>query len=184
MAVPPVFVSGQVLTAAQMNKVGRWLVKSQTVGTAVSSTAVTGAFSSDYESYEIVASGGAFSVLSTQILMTLGATATGYYWYQSLGRWDNTVASSGSGAGTTSWYVGSGGTALGFALRVFVARPFLADETWMEGRFVVPSTTITVGGNGTTAGYLNNTTSYTDFTFTYSGGTATGGTIEVYGLRD
>jgi hypothetical protein len=42
MATPPDFSSGAVLTAAQMNSVGLWLVKTQTVGTAVSSVAVTG----------------------------------------------------------------------------------------------------------------------------------------------
>jgi hypothetical protein len=42
MATPPDFSSGAVLTAAQMNSVGLWLVKTQTVGTTVSSVAVTG----------------------------------------------------------------------------------------------------------------------------------------------
>lgn len=182
MAVPPVFVSGQVLTAAQMNKVGRWLVKTQTVGTTVTSTVVTGAFSTDYESYEIVLSGGSMSA-GAQMYMTLGATATNYYWFNSVGLWNNTVATS-AGNNTTSWYIGTGATGLGHAVHLFVARPFLTDETWYEGRYVIPNTTATVGGSGFTGGFLNNTTSYTDFTVTYSGGTATGGTIEVYGLRD
>jgi hypothetical protein len=35
-----------------------------------------------------------------------------------------------------------------------------------------------------TGGFLNNTTSYTAFTFTPSSGTLTGGTIRVYGYRN
>ena len=58
MATPPTFSSGAVLTAAQMNSVGMWLVKTQTVGTAVSSVTVTGAFSADYDNYLILMSGG------------------------------------------------------------------------------------------------------------------------------
>ena len=49
MATPPTFSSGSVLTAAQMNAVGLWLVKTQTVGTAVSSVSVTDVFSSNYD---------------------------------------------------------------------------------------------------------------------------------------
>jgi len=45
----PSFTSGDILTAADMNAVGLWLVKTQTVGTAVSSVQVTGAFSSTYD---------------------------------------------------------------------------------------------------------------------------------------
>ena len=43
----PVFASGDVLNASDMNGVGLWLVKTQTIGTGVSSVVVTGAFSAD-----------------------------------------------------------------------------------------------------------------------------------------
>ena len=42
MATPPDFSSGQVLTSSAMNSVGLWLVKTQTVGTAVSSYGAQG----------------------------------------------------------------------------------------------------------------------------------------------
>ena len=54
MATPPVFSAGAVLTAAQMNAVGLWEIKTQTIGTGVASFEVTGAFSSDYDNYKIV----------------------------------------------------------------------------------------------------------------------------------
>ncbi len=45
----PSFSAGDILTAADMNAVGLWLVKTQTVGTAVASVTVTDAFSSTYD---------------------------------------------------------------------------------------------------------------------------------------
>ena len=51
MAVPPVFVAGQVLTAAQMNAVGLWQVKAKTSFTAATSVTVDNVFTSDYQDY-------------------------------------------------------------------------------------------------------------------------------------
>jgi hypothetical protein len=46
----------------------------------------------------------------------------------------------------------------------------------------VNADTSSAGGARWNNGYLNNTTSYTAFTLTYSG-TITGGTVYVYGYR-
>lgn len=59
MATPPVFTSGSVLTAAQMNAVGLWLVKAGSFSGATSHS-VDSVFSSDYRNYRLV-----FSNLST-----------------------------------------------------------------------------------------------------------------------
>jgi len=53
----PSFASGEVLTAADMNAVGLWLVKTQTVGTGVPSVVVTDAFSANYDNYLVTISG-------------------------------------------------------------------------------------------------------------------------------
>ena len=50
----PVFATGDVLNASDMNAVGLWLVKTQTIGSGVGSVAVTGAFSADYDNYKII----------------------------------------------------------------------------------------------------------------------------------
>lgn len=181
MAVPPDFVAGQVLTAAQMNKVGLWLIKTQAVGTAVSSVAVTGAFSADYEHYRIIYAGGVSST-SNYLLLTLGATATGYYY----GFNATTYAGANSPAGgnnTTSW-IGGYGTTVTNSLDVDVYRPQLADETLYRGQFTA-AINGTTGYGGAIAGHLNNTTQYTDFTIAPQATvTITGGTIYVYGYRD
>ncbi len=181
MAVPPDFVAGQVLTAAQMNKIGAWLVKTETVGTAVSSVVVSGAFSTDYQHYRVIYAGGVSST-SNYLLVTLGATATGYYY----GLNATTYAGANSPAGgnnTTSW-IGGYGTTVANSLDIDIYNPFNADETIYRGQFaaVINGTT---GYNGTVGGHLNNTTSYTAFTVSPQAGvTITGGTIYVYGYRD
>ena len=63
------YTAGEVLTAASLNanfsfvasSGGLVLVKTQTIGTTVSSVEVTGAFSSTYDNYKIIVSGGAGS---------------------------------------------------------------------------------------------------------------------------
>lgn len=181
MAVPPDFVAGQVLTAAQMNKVGWWLIKSQAVGTAVSSVAVTDVFSADYEHYRIIYAGGVSST-SNYLLVTLGATATGYYYGLQVATYNNTT-STGAGNNTTSW-IGGYGTTVTNHLDIEVYRPQLADETVYHGK-IVAAIAGTTGFGGYMGGFLNNTTQYTGFTIAPQATvTITGGTIYVYGYRD
>ena len=77
MAFP--YSSGDVLTAADLNQSsGLVLVKTQTIGSGVSSVTVSDAFSSTFDHYLITASGGAGST-QMGIGLTLGASTTGYY---------------------------------------------------------------------------------------------------------
>lgn len=175
----PVFAPGDILTAADMNAVGMWLVKKQTIGNAVSSVNVTSAFSANYENYRIVVSGGSGSAATAGLNMTLGATVAGYY----TGQQQNTWASVGSATGavnTSSWSgIGLSTTNI-LHMDICVYMPFAADQTLMAGFGILGNTTGYIRFNG---GYLDNTTSYTDFTLTPSSGTITGGTIYVYGFR-
>jgi hypothetical protein len=80
MATPPDFTTGAVLTAAQMNAVGMWLVDTETVTTA-SQAILDGCFTTDYTNYRIVIT--ASGSTTGEILMELrnaGAnkTATEY----------------------------------------------------------------------------------------------------------
>jgi len=180
MATPPDFTAGQVLEAnAHMNKIGRWLITSQTVGTAVSAVTVSNCFSADYDRYEIIVSGGS-STADVGFVMTLGATTTGYY--EARQRCTFAGVSSVSGrANQASFALVFVCTAQGMAGRMTLVNPFLADETWYTGDTVFPTTT---GFSQFASGYLANTTSYTSFTLTTESGTQTGGYISVYGLRD
>lgn len=181
MAVPPDFVAGQILTAAQMNAVGLWKIKTQTVGTAVSSVAVTGAFSADYEHYRIIYVGGVASADIT-LLMTLGSTATGYYYAATGRRWDATDSPSQASNAASIPFAFASTASVGGTYDVF--SPFAAKNTLFSGTTISASTAAATGLFRSYGGYLANTTSYTDFTLTTSSGTITGGTIYVYGYRD
>jgi hypothetical protein len=178
MATPPDFTTGQVLTAAQMSAVGMWLVKTQTIGATQASVPVTDVFSTDYDAYKIIISGG---VASTTALLScqLGATTTGYYWGHNYRTYagvtdanqgSNTASFSRIGLGTTSVLTGN------FEL----VNPFTAKNTIINYSYVDPRTAGEAGAGG---GFLNDTTSYTGFTIAIASGTMTGGTIRVYGYR-
>ena len=174
----PTFNSGDVLTAAEMNAVGLWLVKTQTIGTAVSSVTVTGAFSTDYENYLITVSGGSNNISGSALNLKLGATVTGYYYSLSYTIYNNTPAAT-SGSNVGAWdYVGSGQTN-GLNAVIELNSPFLSKGTSI--RTSIANGTFYAGNN---AGYLNNSTSYTSFILSTATGTMTGGTIRVYGLRN
>jgi hypothetical protein len=162
-----------------MDSIGLWLVKTQTIGTGVSSVTVTDAFSANYDAYKIVISGGvgsAVALLSCQ----LGATTTGYYW----GHTHRTYAGVSSGAnGSNAANFGRVGLSTTDILTgdFDLVNPFLAKNTVIHYSFVDARTTGEAGAGG---GYLANTTSYTDFTIAPASGTLTGGTIRVYGYRN
>jgi len=151
------------------------LVKSQTIGTAVSSVAVTGAFSATYNAYKIIITGGVSSA-ECDVTFQLGSTTTGYY-YAITGT--NYSGSGARNAGQSNdnkfGYAGKAFTT-GIDFNVEVSSPFLAKRTFYNSRFIEGNT----GWLG--EGYLADTTSYTGFTIGSAGGnTLTGGEIRVYG---
>ena len=174
----PTFSTGEVLTSSAMNAVGLWLVKTQTIGNAVTSVTVTSAFTSDYDNYLITVSGGSNSVSGSALNLKLGATVTGYYYSLSYSTYNTTPAATG-GSNVGNWdYVGSGQTT-GLNAVIELNSPFLSKGTSI--RASVANSTFYAGNQ---AGYLNNSTSYTSFIIATSVGTMTAGTIRVYGLRN
>ena len=183
MATPPDFSSGAVLTAAQMSSVGCWLVKTQTVGTAVANVLVTSAFTSDYENYRITYTGGvqsATSYLSMQFGIGATMTATGYSggtgWMNvGAASWNITVDNSAGSAN----YVGGGGTAYS-QLDLTVNQPQLAKQTFIFGQQQLRD----FGRFGFCSYVQDSNTQFTSFRITPLSGTMTGGTIRVYGMRN
>jgi hypothetical protein len=157
---------------------GLVLVKSQVIGTTVGSVEVTGAFSSTYDSYKIVISGGAASVNDELLGLKLGSTTTGYsmsYVGTVYGTNAQTLVSNDSAASFTR--IGATYTAA-IQANFDLVNPFLAANTFVTGAHVFP------GAARNFAGLLANTTSYTAFTLTPASGTLTGGTIRVYGYAN
>jgi hypothetical protein len=177
----PVFATGDVLNASDMNAVGLWLVKTQTIGTGVSSVTVTGAFSANYDRYKITVSGGLAST-PLDIRLTLGSTATGYYGFLLYGAYNtNTVQGFGQNNAAFWGYVGTG-TSDALTGNFELDNPFSTKRTFIGAQNALSLAPSGVGNSF--SGYLADNTSYTAFTLTASTGNMTGGTIRVYGYRN
>lgn len=151
------------------------LVSSTTIGTAVSSVTVSAAFSSTYDNYLVIISGGTSSVSDSSLVLTLGAKTTGYK--SAFLYWDYATSSTNYSFSTVSIGVARTGTD-GLQGVFEVVAPNLAKNTTVTAR----------GGNPTynfiCTGVTNDTTQYTAFTLTTGTGTVTGGTIKVYGYKN
>jgi len=180
--------TGQVLTVAAgapawatpaSSSAGLTLVKSQTIGSAVSSVEVTSAFSSTYDNYLITLNGGVASA-DTNLRLTFGSTTAGYY---SVGYYMfyNSTTITGikdENIGFTTCGIGNTNTLMAQSI---VQNPNLAKRTIFQNNSVPGSSTLnTLNFNG----FLDNATQYTAFTITSSVGTMTGGTIRVYGYQN
>ena len=157
---------------------GLTLISATTIGTAVSSVTVSNAFSATYDVYKITLSGGAGSTLDTELNLTLGATATAYYYGQAGVNYVGATATNISGSNTTSWV--SVGRVLhdGLQANFDLNGPFLSKNTFITGAIANENSARSF------AGRLQNTTSYTAFTLTAAAGTLTGGIIRVYGYQN
>jgi hypothetical protein len=155
------------------------LIKTQTIGTSVTSVTVTGAFSETYDSYKILINGG---VASAEGLLSLkiGNATTAYNQSLIYGLYSGGSASNaGISNGSTFAYSGAGSTQ-GMNMNINVDSPFLAKNTIVSGA-VSRMTGLSYAGS--TQGYLGNTNSYTEFTIAPGSGNMTGGEIAVYGYR-
>lgn len=177
----PSFTAGEILTSADMNAVGVWLVKEQVIGSAVSSVTVTDAFSADYDSYRIIINGGLGSTDTGSLNVTLGATATGYSRGGTYGSWNSTTVSAVSNENAANWTATALFTTNNISCDITLHNPYLAQRTVMAAR---AARTVAAGLYVDYVGYLDNTTSYTAITFTTAAGTITGGTIRIYGYRN
>jgi len=177
MGVPSGYASAQVVQAVPTGiNSALVLISSTTIGNAVSSVTVSNAFSSTYDNYKILISGGASSALGG-LSLQLGATTTGYYWSVPRLVYGG-AASNETGANGSSFTSVGGMNADGLGMNVDLIAPFLSKNTFYYSNQVANGTSSVAGGGG---GFLNNTTSYTAFTVAPSSGTLTGGTIRVYG---
>ena len=183
--------NNQVLTADSSAATGlKWatpasgggltFIKSQTIGSTVSSVTVTDAFSATYDNYLITFSDGSASGAGTGAL-TLGATTAAYYmsgFYLSPTGSSVTGFNINNGASWSATYY----TTSNNGGHIILQSPFLSKRTTFQSVLIGADS----GSNyAHYIGHLQNTTSYTAFTLTASGGTTmTGGTIRVYGYQN
>jgi hypothetical protein len=178
--------NGQVLTAdstaatglawATNGASGLTLIKKQTIGTAVNSVAVTSAFSSTYENYKIIITGGTASG-NNAINLKFGSSTTGYYHVLVYTDYVNTAKALGTTTGDSFKWAANATTNV-IRGNIDINAPFLAQNTGYFAQWMSPSE------SGMSSGFHNVATSYTDFTIqAESGTTMTGGNIYVYGYR-
>lgn len=175
----PSFATGDVLTAADMNAVGLWLVKTQTVGTAVASVTVNNAFSSSYKNYKIIWNAGLGSGFA-DLALSLGGITTGYYGGQ-FGASYVTGNYGGRGVNNAaSWlYAGSCNSSFAF-FHCDVIAPQAAERKLCHGYCSYYGAAFAYS---MFTGEVTSTAQATSFTITPSAGTLTGGTIYVYGYK-
>lgn len=177
------FSAGAVLTAADtntyLNNGGLVYIKSQTIGTGVSTVTVSDAFSSTYDNYKIVVFGGTANT-NQAINLRLGSTTTGYYGNLIYWSYASTTTNVVNQQNTANWGYTGVSTTNGNTMSLSLLGPNLAKRTAiMVDNYV----NVTTGGEmGIYGGFLNDATQYTAFTLIV-GGTMTGGEIRVYGYR-
>lgn len=177
--------AGQYLSAGTAG-VAQWadvtapalvLVKTQTIGTAVSSITVTDAFSSTYENYKVLISGGVGSTVA-QFTLKLGASTTGYYASRLYVTYGSSSPTAESDNNTTSWGGAGAYNTDGIKAEIEFNSPNLAKWTNISMKTWADSAGVTIVGSHKVS------TAYTDFTLTCASGNVTGGTIRVYGYRN
>jgi len=156
------------------------LVKTQTIGTGVSSVTVSDAFSSTYDNYKITINGGSASATG-YLQLQLGATTTAYYGSHFSGVFDtNAFVAFGMNNAASFLYAGRAYSGQTIALHCDVFSPNLAKWTTMNALQVNNNS----GGFGMAYCNQESTTQFTAFTITPSTGTLTGGTIRIYGYKN
>ena len=181
MPTPPDFTNATALDASSLNKIGLWLVKTQAVGTAVSSVTVTGAFSADHDNYLIQYVGGTLSAASDMsFYFGTAPPANGYSMSQNFVRYDTGVNGVSTVNNQPQWTFVGGGDTNGCFISMTVFNPNTTRYKYMTFQGL-SATVFTVQGTGVFTG----TTAQTGFTFDPPGAvTMTGGTIRVYGFRN
>ena len=179
------YTAGEVLTAASLNANlsfaasspagGLTFISATTIGTTVSSVAVSSVFSSTYNSYFVDISNSTGN--TGQIGLLLGATVTGYFGGGLSVNSSGTISGRGDANATSFTNILNATDTDGFGLQIQIINPNLAKRT-----------TIIASGSGNGhgnffSGIVANTTQYTGFTLTTTG-TLTGGSIRVYGYSN
>lgn len=185
MPTPPTFVTGSVLTAAQMNTIGMHLIKTQTISNGASSAVVTSVFSADYDNYSIKLSGVTSASGGQSIAFRLNSSSGSTYyiggWYANFG--SATINGYGPALATQWTDIAALDTATnGASIELFT--PFLTSRTTFTCNSVRT-------GGASNSWYMmvgTDTAAVSNTGFTIApvgaGTTFTGGTIRVYGYRN
>jgi len=176
MATPPVFSAGAVLTAAQMNAVGLWLVKTDTI-TSGATKEITDAFTSDFVNYRVVISKCA-SAAQANMFFRFGTVTTGYFGTYYYDKFDgtNTGTVRKNNGGELQIAISDNVSGTGISFDVYQPQA-TSDQKSISG------TSYSGGFSGWFGGTLNSSTARTSFTLGVAGSTFTSCNVYVYGYR-
>lgn len=148
-----------------------------TIGSAVSSVVVSGCFTTAYDNYKVIISGGAGSTANIILRLQLGSVNTGYYSNFIYAPYAvGSVASVANNNGANFNYAGNADS-VSINANMEITSPFITEQKMFTATYYDTAST------GRTQGILSSTTSITGFTILTSTGTLTGGTIRVYGYK-
>jgi hypothetical protein len=176
------FSTGEVLTASDTNTFlansGLVLVKSQTVGSGVTTLTMTGAFNSTYDNYRIILAGGTMSA-SASIQLRIGGSTTGYYGVLVYAAVTDSVPSMASrnNAAQLDW-VGGAQSGQQASAQFDLLSPYLASYTRVTNGIYQDGSAY-----GTLQGEHKVATSYSEFSLVMPTGSLTGGSLTCYGYR-
>jgi hypothetical protein len=176
----PDFSPGEVLTAAAMDSIGLWLVKTVTIGTAVTGVDVTAAFSSTYDNYLISYSTVDSSVDQTGIFFRFGTIASPVTTnYKFAGKFMGYAGTNIDLNQSSPGYWEVGGTETDIIAGAFnVYGPNLNARSTFTSSFARSDAAFTIQG------IHDASTQHTAFHIYPASGTLTGGTVRVYGYRN
>lgn len=161
---------------------GLVLISATTIGSGVTSVALSNIFSATYANYKVIISGGAASATSDGSFFLGGDNVSGYYNAFVYNGWPSTGATGAASSNTGNSSTTFAYSANGYNLDLTIFQPQIAARTsWVY----MSSTMATTGNRWAGGGFINSATQYTGMTFqTQSGHTLTGGTIRVYGMAN
>lgn len=180
----PVFASGDVLDASDMNAVGQWVTKAKTTFSAVSSIAADNIFTSNYETYLFVARYTTSSTGTGDFQLSVGgsAAATNYN-RQTLNASDTTISGGRTNSATNlPGFIQSTNGAFEALTIAYINGPQLAAPTGFYLFRSGSAGNFTGLNTGVVSAIHTTATAYDGFLITMSSGTTTG-SYTVYGLR-
>lgn len=179
----PTFNNGEPLPASDLNAIGMWLVKTQTIGSGVTSVVVSNAFSADYDNYRIIVSGVSSNTGGISLRMQLNNSTGSTYLIGGIYAAYGTTTLNGYGPpATTLWTDILAQDTVTQAGVIDMYQPFQTARTSFTSQSIRT-------GTGQNAWYYmtgidTNAVSNTGFTISPVAGNISGGTIRVYGYRN
>jgi hypothetical protein len=161
---------------------GLTLVKTETFGSAITSLTITNVFSSTYDNYLILISGGVASA-NCDINLQLGSTTTGYYAAGFYMYANNGAYNGASYQNQPVFYGIATASANSISGSALIIAPNLAKRTQVQ---IQASKADTADSIATWyEGFENSNTQYTDITIKVgASANITGGTVKIYGYAN